>query len=148
MPLRPMYSPISALPATNSAEVTAAATHTSRQWMRARGIAHHILTPEHTAASTNLQEAARQCEFKHQVLDAAAIRTLEPAFSSEAKLSGALYYPDDQAGNCVLFAKQMRNAAQALAHWRAQSPACTPAGGRPASMHNSSLQPSTCAARS
>lgn len=28
-------------------------------WMRARGIPHHILTPEHRPASNNLQEAAR-----------------------------------------------------------------------------------------
>ena len=78
------------------------------------GVFHLFRQPAEAARMEAMQEAARQCEFKHQVLDAAAIRTLEPAFSSEAKLSGALYYPDDQAGNCVLFAKQMRNAAQAL----------------------------------
>lgn len=78
------------------------------------GVFHLFRQPAEAARMEAMQEAARQCEFKHQVLDAAAIRTLEPAFSSEAKLSAALYYPDDLAGNCVLFAKQMRNAAQAL----------------------------------
>jgi tRNA(Ile)-lysidine synthase len=32
-------------------------------WMRARGIAHHILTPEHAAHSPNLQENARQWRY-------------------------------------------------------------------------------------
>ncbi len=32
-------------------------------WMRARGIAHHVLTPPHDAASNNLQEAARTWRY-------------------------------------------------------------------------------------
>lgn len=32
-------------------------------WMKARGIAHHILTPEHAAHSPNLQENARQWRY-------------------------------------------------------------------------------------
>lgn len=32
-------------------------------WMRARGIAHHILTPEHTPHSNNLQETARAWRY-------------------------------------------------------------------------------------
>lgn len=32
-------------------------------WMRARGIDHHLLTPVHTDASNNLQEAARQWRY-------------------------------------------------------------------------------------
>jgi len=79
-----------------------------------QGVFHLFRHPAEAARMAQLEEAAGQCEFKHQALDAAGIRTLEPAFSSEAKLSGALYYPEDMAGNCVLFAKQMRNAAQEL----------------------------------
>lgn len=36
-----------------------AEAHRVAQWMRARGIAHHILTPPRTDASNNLQEEAR-----------------------------------------------------------------------------------------
>ena len=32
-------------------------------WMRARGIAHHILTPRHTPAGNNLMQAARQWRY-------------------------------------------------------------------------------------
>jgi D-amino-acid dehydrogenase len=79
-----------------------------------QGVFHLFRHPSEAARMTHLQQAAQECEFKHQALDAAGIRALEPAFSSEATLSGALYYPEDMAGNCVLFAKQMRNAAQEL----------------------------------
>ncbi|QNB07459.1 FAD-dependent oxidoreductase [Herbaspirillum frisingense] len=88
--------------------------HHNMEHENGNGVLHLFRQPAEAARMPHLQEAARQCEFKHQALDAAAIRTLEPAFSSEAKLAGALYYPDDMAGNCVLFAKQMRNAAQEL----------------------------------
>lgn len=44
------------------AESTAEAQQVSA-WMRARGIAHHILTPEHSRATNNLQHAARQWRY-------------------------------------------------------------------------------------
>lgn len=43
-------------------ESTAEAEHVAAM-MRARGITHHILTPEHTANSNNLQEAARNWRY-------------------------------------------------------------------------------------
>lgn len=33
------------------------------QWMQQRGIAHHILTPEHTSGSNNVQESARAWRY-------------------------------------------------------------------------------------
>ncbi|MBO9535626.1 FAD-dependent oxidoreductase [Herbaspirillum sp.] len=88
--------------------------HYAMEHENGNGVFHLFRTPAEAARMAPLQEAAQQCEIKHKALDTAAIRLLEPAFSSEAALAGALYYPDDIAGNCVLFAKQMRNAAQEL----------------------------------
>jgi D-amino-acid dehydrogenase len=90
-------------------------THYAMEHENSNGVLHLFRLPTEAARMPQLQEAAQQCEFKHKALeDTAAIRQLEPAFSSEAALAGALHYPDDIAGNCVLFAKQMRIAAQEL----------------------------------
>ncbi|KAF1048137.1 MAG: D-amino acid dehydrogenase 1 [Herbaspirillum frisingense] len=88
--------------------------HYNMEHENGNGLFHLFRQPSEAARIPQIQEAAQQCELKHKALDAEAIRELEPAFSSEAELAGALYYPDDIAGNCVLFAKQMRNAAQEL----------------------------------
>jgi D-amino-acid dehydrogenase len=85
--------------------------HYNMEHENSNGVFHLFRQPAEAARMVQMQEAAQQCEYKHQGLDTAAMRTLEPAFSSETTLAGALYYPDDMAGNCVLFAKQMRNAA-------------------------------------
>ncbi|WP_443114430.1 FAD-dependent oxidoreductase [Herbaspirillum seropedicae] len=88
--------------------------HYNMEHENSAGVFHLFRQSAEAARLPALQEAASQCEYKQLTLDAAGIRALEPAFSSEAALAGALYYPDDIAGNSVLFAKQMRNAAQAL----------------------------------
>jgi D-amino-acid dehydrogenase len=50
----------------------------------------------------------------HQVMDATEARLIEPALSPLTPLAGALYLPGDEAGNCPLFAKQLKHAAQCL----------------------------------
>ncbi|EJM98661.1 glycine/D-amino acid oxidase, deaminating [Herbaspirillum sp. YR522] len=86
--------------------------HYAMENENSQGVFHLMRAPAEVARLDALQQAAQQCELRYKVLDTAGIRQLEPAFSSEAALAGAVYYPDDVAGNCVLFAKQMRNAAQ------------------------------------
>ncbi|WP_408158404.1 FAD-dependent oxidoreductase [Herbaspirillum lusitanum] len=78
------------------------------------GVIHLFRHAADAARIPQLLEAAQQSELKHKAVDAEAIRLLEPAFASGAALAGAIHYPQDQAGNCVLFAKQMRLAAQEL----------------------------------
>lgn len=50
----------------------------------------------------------------HQLVDAAEARRIEPALSASAPLAGALFLPDDEAGNCPLYAKQLKHEAQRL----------------------------------
>lgn len=49
----------------------------------------------------------------HQILDAAAARAIEPGLSDHAPLAGAWHFADDATGNCALFTKQLKQAAQA-----------------------------------
>jgi D-amino-acid dehydrogenase len=50
----------------------------------------------------------------HAEMDADGIRQIEPALGSSAALAGGIFFPDDGAGNCPLFTRQMRSLAQAL----------------------------------
>lgn len=53
-------------------------------------------------------------EVPHQILDADGARAIEPALSSHTSLAGALYLPQDEAGNCPLFAKRLKHIASSL----------------------------------
>ncbi|MBS0307911.1 MAG: D-amino acid dehydrogenase [Proteobacteria bacterium] len=50
----------------------------------------------------------------HQMVDADQARIIEPALSKNTPLAGGLYLPNDEAGNCPLFAKQLRGIAQGM----------------------------------
>jgi D-amino-acid dehydrogenase len=50
----------------------------------------------------------------HQVLDAEAARTVEPALSLHTPFAGAIHFPQDEAGNCPLFAKRIKQIASTL----------------------------------
>ncbi|MES2832089.1 MAG: D-amino acid dehydrogenase [Pseudomonadota bacterium] len=53
-------------------------------------------------------------EVPHRLMDAEEAYLVEPALSRSAKLAGALHLPQDDAGNCPLFCKQLRSAAQTI----------------------------------
>lgn len=50
----------------------------------------------------------------HRLLDADAARAIEPALAYRTELAGALHLPDDEAGNCPLFTKQMRRVCESV----------------------------------
>lgn len=59
----------------------------------------------------------------HAILDAETARSIEPGLSPEIPIAGALHHPEDGTGNCALFTKQMKQAAQAIGvtfHFNAQ----------------------------
>jgi D-amino-acid dehydrogenase len=61
-----------------------------------------------------LLQIAAENGLSNAVLDADAVRELEPALADHTPFAGALYYPDEATGNCALFTKQMKQAAQAM----------------------------------
>lgn len=48
----------------------------------------------------------------HKLLSAQECRTLEPALSPDAPLAGGLHLPNDETGNCPLFAKRLAQIAR------------------------------------
>ncbi len=47
----------------------------------------------------------------HQLLDAEGAHAVEPALAAHTRLAGALHLPQDEAGNCPLFAKRLKYIA-------------------------------------
>ncbi len=52
--------------------------------------------------------------IRHDVLAAENVRSIEPALNPAMSLAAGLYLPDAESGNCPLFARQMRQLAQAM----------------------------------
>jgi D-amino-acid dehydrogenase len=50
----------------------------------------------------------------HQILDADGVRTIEPALASDTPLAGGIYLPQDEAGNCPLFTKRLKQIASSI----------------------------------
>ena len=55
-----------------------------------------------------------EMEVPHSILDGEAARLLEPALCAATPLTAALHLPQDEAGNCALFAKQLKTIAQSI----------------------------------
>lgn len=55
-----------------------------------------------------------ETDLPHQLLEADAARLIEPALSTATPLLRALYLPQDEAGNCALFTKQIKTIASQL----------------------------------
>jgi D-amino-acid dehydrogenase len=50
----------------------------------------------------------------HRIVDAETARTIEPALAPNTPLSGGLYLPQDESGNCPLFTKRLKQIAQSM----------------------------------
>jgi D-amino-acid dehydrogenase len=53
-------------------------------------------------------------EVQHQLLDTDAARAVEPALAAGTPFAAALHLPQDEAGNCPLFAKRLRHIAASI----------------------------------
>ena len=53
-------------------------------------------------------------EVPHQILDADGVRAVEPALASDTPLAGGIYLPHDEAGNCPLFTKRLKQIASSI----------------------------------
>lgn len=56
----------------------------------------------------------KEHDIRHEILAMEDMRQIEPALNSSARLAGGLYLPHAESGNCPLFARQMRQLAQAM----------------------------------
>lgn len=87
----------------------------------------HQLDYEQNAGSLHLLRTEREMQLlqpvlhflhehgiAHRLLDAEMAYKIEPALDTNTPLAGALYFPQDESGNCPLFARQIRQQLQAM----------------------------------
>ncbi len=70
-------------------------------------------TPHELERTAPAREMLREAGVPHQLLDAAACRALEPALAEPTPLAGGLYMPEDETGNCALFARRLKDICEA-----------------------------------
>jgi D-amino-acid dehydrogenase len=56
----------------------------------------------------------KESGIRHEILAMEDVRLIEPALNSSARLAGGLHLPQAESGNCPLFARQIRQLAQAM----------------------------------
>lgn len=59
------------------------------------------------------RDMLREAGVPHQLLDAAACRALEPALAATTALAGGLHLPEDETGNCAVFARRLKDICEA-----------------------------------
>lgn len=84
------------------------------EYEQTQGVLHLFRSEQDMKLSEPVRELLAEQEIPHELLDPDAARQIEPALGYRAELAGALYMPQDEAGNCPLFAKQMRQIAQSM----------------------------------
>jgi len=73
------------------------------------GILHLFRQTKQQAGIQAGLDLLTQSDVAFQVLDEAACRACEPALNPLTPIAGGIYFPTDSQGNCVLFAKQLKN---------------------------------------
>lgn len=90
------------------------ATRNGFDYERSRG----VLILLRSARSLQVMEpelaALKAAGTRFEVFDAGQCRAVEPGLSRETALAGGIVLPDDEAGNCRLFAQLLRAQAQRL----------------------------------
>lgn len=88
--------------------------HYELDYEQTQGVLQLFRTEKDVGAAAPSIELLTESEVPYQILDADGVRQIEPALCAQTKLAGGLYLPQDEAGNCPLFAKQMRHIASSI----------------------------------
>lgn len=100
------------------------------EYERTRGYLQLYRTPYERELAAPVHAFLAESGVPHRVLEPEEIYAVEPALRRTAVLSGGLHLPEDEAGNCPLFCKQVRAAAQSLGvtfHFSSEVSAIEPA---------------------
>jgi D-amino-acid dehydrogenase len=78
------------------------------------GVLQIFRTEAQLAAAAKLRTILIDLDIAHNVLDAEQVRQLEPNLNPATALAGGCHFPQDGAGNCLFFIKQMKSIVQAM----------------------------------
>ncbi|HJV74249.1 MAG TPA: D-amino acid dehydrogenase [Noviherbaspirillum sp.] len=88
--------------------------HYQLDYEQTHGVLQLFRTEKDVKMALPAIEILGENEVPFQMLDADGVRHIEPALSPLEPLTGGLYLPQDTAGNCPLFAKQLRHIASSM----------------------------------
>ncbi len=80
---------------------------------RGRGYLQLFRTTQELERTAPARDMLREAGVPHRLLDAAACRALEPALAPHVPLAGGLHLPEDETGNCALFARRLKDICEA-----------------------------------
>lgn len=84
------------------------------EYERTQGYLQLFRTSRELETSDPLRAFLTERGILHELVEPARAWAIEPALAQSTALVGGLYLPHENAGNCPLFVKQLRAAAQAL----------------------------------
>jgi D-amino-acid dehydrogenase len=83
------------------------------EYEQGQGYLQLFRTERELERSAPAREMLRAAGVPHRLLDAVACRALEPALAGETTLAAALHLPEDETGNCALFARRVKDICAA-----------------------------------
>ena len=86
--------------------------HHGLDYEQTRGLVQLFRSQAERAMAQPLLTLLDESGIAHQLLDPDQARLVEPALAYHTPLNSALHIPDDEAGNCPLFTRQLRMIAQ------------------------------------
>ena len=86
--------------------------HHGLDYEQTRGLLQLFRSQAERAMAQPLLTLLDESGIAHQLLDPDQARLVEPALAYHTPLNSALHIPDDEAGNCPLFTRQLRMIAQ------------------------------------
>lgn len=88
--------------------------HQRFDYEQTRGYMQVFRTERDVALAQPLLALMTEHGVPHCMLDGATARSIEPGLSVETPFAGGLHFPEDETGNCSLFTKQLKQAAQSI----------------------------------
>lgn len=86
--------------------------HHALDYEQTRGLLQLFRSQGELGMAQPLMALLAESGIAHSLLDPDQARVIEPALAGHTLLNSALHIPDDEAGNCPLFTRQLRMIAQ------------------------------------
>ncbi|HJU99366.1 MAG TPA: D-amino acid dehydrogenase [Burkholderiaceae bacterium] len=88
--------------------------HYQLEYEQTQGVLQLFRTEKDAQMAEPAIAALAENDVPHRLLDPEGVRAIEPAIAADTSLAGGLYLPQDEAGNCPLFAKRMKQIAASI----------------------------------
>lgn len=84
------------------------------EYERTQGLVQLFRTPRDLKLAEPTLTLLGEYGVRHTLLDAEAVRAIEPGLSTHTAFAAALHLPEDESGNCPLFARRLKQIAGTL----------------------------------